>query len=108
VVLVVPPGVTPTAVERALTDDVVDGAAPPAPFGLFAAMAATGIDNVRQLGVLGASPAAIEAGHRAGVGAIVGISSGDPAVRRPLLDAQPDVIVEAGEIPGAGQGQVCE
>ena len=90
--LIVPPGEVPTASERALADLVVDGPAMPSPFGLFAALRAAGCDDVRRLGILGASTAALDAGHRAGATAVVGIAAGE---RRTLLAAQPDVIVTA-------------
>jgi 2-aminoethylphosphonate-pyruvate transaminase len=52
---------------------------------------------VRRLGVLGASREVLEAGHRAGSGAIVGIAGRDPVARRPLLDAEPDAIIAPDE-----------
>ena len=97
VAVVVPPEGTAGASEQAVADLTVTGPPAPAPFGLFAALEAAGIGDVRQLGVLGASPAAIAAAHRAGAGAIVGVAAAAPAVRWPLLPAQPDVIVAAGE-----------
>jgi 2-aminoethylphosphonate-pyruvate transaminase len=84
-----------TSRERRLADHVVDGPAAPTPFGLFRALEATGIGDARRLGVLGGSVAALEAGHRAGAGAIVGLAPADPGARRPLLAGQPDLIVEA-------------
>ena len=96
VAVVVPPEGTAGASEQAVADLTVIGPPAPAPFGLFAALEAAGIGDVRQLGVLGASPAAIAAAHRAGAGAIVGVAAAEPAVRRALLPAQPDVIVAAG------------
>ncbi|HYM84724.1 MAG TPA: aminotransferase class V-fold PLP-dependent enzyme, partial [Candidatus Dormibacteraeota bacterium] len=67
----------------------------PSPFGLFGALRAAGIPDVRRLGVLGASRTSLEAGHAAGAGAIVGLAAhGDGRGRRGLLPAQPDVVVE--------------
>src|SRR5213593_4808550 len=70
--LIVPPGRQPSRAERAAVDLAVDGPAAPAPFGLFSALQAAGLSDVRRLGVLGASVAALDAGHCAGAGAIVG------------------------------------
>lgn len=96
VALIVPPGRQPSAAERAAADLVVDGPAAPAPFGLFAALQAAGLSDVRRLGVLGADPAALRAGHRAGAGAIVGLAG--RTGRAPLLEAEPDVIVAPAEL----------
>src|SRR5262245_12324713 len=54
-------------------DAVVRGPEPPLPFGLLDAMRALGIADVRRVGVLGTTRAVLDAGHRAGFGAIVGI-----------------------------------
>lgn len=78
-----------------LADRVVVGPAAPSPFGLFAALETAGIGDVRRLGVLGWSVAALDAGHRAGAGAIVGFAPASAEGRRRLLDGQPDAIVEA-------------
>jgi 2-aminoethylphosphonate-pyruvate transaminase len=74
---------------------IVAGPTAPSPFGLVSALQAVDIADVRSLGVLGASPAALEAGHRAGAGAIVGLTSDAPDSRLSLLEAQPDVIIAA-------------
>ena len=97
VAVVVAEGQPPTAEERSLADIVIPGPAAPAPFGLFAALEAAGVDDVRRLGVLGAGADALAAAHRAGAGAVVGIAARDPAARRPLLPAQPDTIVAPAE-----------
>lgn len=91
------PGGRVSKAEQAAADLVVHGAAAPLPYGLFGAMEAAGVDDTRKVGVIGASFEAIEAGHRAGVGAIVGIAAAGSPERRALLDAQPDATVEAGE-----------
>ena len=93
-VALVGPGGAAAGPEAALADLIVEGPGAPSPFGLFAALEAAGVGDARRLGVLGASVAALEAGHRAGAGAIVGLAAADPAVRRPLLFGQPDAIVE--------------
>lgn len=102
-VLVAPSGPEPTSAEAAgqahgeaaIADLTVAGPSGPSPFGLFTALAAAGVPDARRLGVIGRSVAALEAGHRAGAGAIVGIAPASSELRRPLLDGQPDVIVEA-------------
>ena len=95
--LIVPPGQEPTASERACADLAVHGPAAPAPFGLFEALRAAGIDDVRHLGVLAGSPMTAGAAHRAGAGAIVGIAAANPEARLPLLPAQPDIIITPRE-----------
>ncbi len=97
IALVVPAARSPRGDEEDIADFVVEGAAPPAPFGLFAALQAAGVSDVRRLGVLAAGTEPIAAAHNAGAGAIVGIAPADPAARRPLLEAQPDVIVASEE-----------
>jgi 2-aminoethylphosphonate-pyruvate transaminase len=98
-VLVVQPGDTPSEQEHQLADEVVVGAPAPEPWGLFAALQvqAAGAADVRQLGVLGAGRAALEAGQRAGAGAVIGLAPDHSAARQPLLPAQPDAIVAPGE-----------
>lgn len=95
--LVAAAGQPPRADEEAMADLLVEGALAPAPFGCFAALQAAGLGDVRLVGVLGASAEAIVAGHHAGAGAIVGIAPSAPATRRPLLLAQPDIIVTPEE-----------
>jgi len=80
VVLVVPDEVTPTPVERRLADVVVRGPLPPAPFGLLVALAAADVPDVRRLGLLGGSRDALEAGRRAGAGAVIGLRQTAPRV----------------------------
>lgn len=91
--LVVPPGAEASDIERALADVVVADAAPPAPWGLFAAMRAAGEADVRRLGVIGATRPPLESGHRAGAGAVVALIDRSAAVRGPLLLAQPDAMI---------------
>lgn len=98
VVLVVPDEVTPTPVERRLADVVVRGPLPPAPFGLLVALAAADVPDVRRLGLLGGSRDALEAGRRAGAGAVIGIVANGPRSRLELLRGQPDRIIEPGEL----------
>ncbi len=75
-------------------DLLVAGPPAPSPFGVFDALRAAHVDDVRRVGVVGCSSAAIQAGHRAGAGAIVALSAPGPAARARLLEAQPDCIVE--------------
>jgi 2-aminoethylphosphonate-pyruvate transaminase len=91
--LVVRPGDTPTVAEHQLADEVVVGAAAPEPWGLFAALQAAGASDVRRLGVIGSSRAVLEAGHRAGAGAVIGLAADNPDARLLLLPAQPDAII---------------
>ncbi|MDB5075995.1 MAG: hypothetical protein JWO42_2174 [Chloroflexi bacterium] len=93
--LVVPDGRTASAAERGVADFVVDGQSAPSPFGLFTALQVAGVADARRLGVLGASVDTIQSGHRAGAGIVVGIAVEDSTVRRPLLEAQPDIITAA-------------
>ncbi len=93
VVLVVPDDVMPTPVERRLADVVVRGPLPPAPFGLLVALAAADVPDVRRLGLLGGSRDALEAGRRAGAGAVIGIATNGSAARLALLRGQPDRII---------------
>jgi 2-aminoethylphosphonate-pyruvate transaminase len=95
--IVTPPGTAPTQLERDIADIVVTGAAPPEPWGLFAAMQDSGISDVNQLGLLGASRATLHAGRRAGAGAVVGLAADNPDARLPLLPEQPDTIVAPAE-----------
>jgi 2-aminoethylphosphonate-pyruvate transaminase len=91
------PGMEPTETERRMADVVVAGEAPGEPWGLFAAMRAAGVSDVGQLGVLGASRAILETGRRAGAGAVVALVDQSHEARRPLIPAQPDVMIEPGE-----------
>ena len=97
VVLVVPDEVQPTALERRLADMVVRGPLPPAPFGLLVALAAADVPDVRRLGLIGGSTAALQAGLCSGAGAVIGVASHDRDSRRELLRGQPDRIVEASD-----------
>jgi 2-aminoethylphosphonate-pyruvate transaminase len=92
--LVTVPGDRPATAASEIADIVVTGPAAPLPYGLFAALEAAGVPDARRLGVLGRSVAVLEAAHRAGAGAIVGVAAGAAEARRALLDGQPDAIVE--------------
>jgi 2-aminoethylphosphonate-pyruvate transaminase len=96
-VLVVQAGDTPSVAEHQLADEVVVGAAAPEPWGLFAALQAAGASDVRRLGVIGASRAALGAGQRAGAGAVIALAERNPDARLPLLPAQPDAIIAPDE-----------
>src|SRR5262249_33364634 len=56
-------------------------------FAIFEAMRSAGTDDVRRVGVVASDPAGIQAGRRAGAGAVIGIGSAE------LLAAQPDAVV---------------
>ena len=92
-VMIMRPDDVPTPAEHVLADEVVVGTSPPAPWGIFTALQAAGECDVRRMGVLGSSRASLDAAHRAGVGAVIGVATNTPAARQPLLLAQPDVIV---------------
>src|SRR5215213_3805645 len=91
------PGMEPTETERLLADVVVAGEAPCEPWGLFAAMRAAGVSDVGPLAVLGASRAVLETSRRAGAGAVVALVDQSHDARRPLIPAQPDVMIEPGK-----------
>jgi len=97
IVLVVPDEVTATPLERRSADVVVRGPMAPAPYGLLVALAAAEVPDVRLLGVMGGSAEALDAGHRSGAGAIVGIAGHGHEDRVSLLRGQPDRIVEPGD-----------
>lgn len=96
VAMVVPGDLEPTPLEKRVADLVVHGPKAPAPYGLLVALAGADVPDVRRMGVLGGSALVLEAGHRSGAGAIVGIANTE-GCRRALLAGQPDRIVSAGE-----------
>jgi len=75
----------------------VTGPAAPSPFGLLETLRVAGVEDVRKLGVLGRGRAALEAAHRAGAGAIVGLAA-DAGERRALVGGEPDLIIGAAEL----------
>lgn len=94
--LVLPPNRVASAAELDLTSIISLGPDAPAPFGLFAALQQAGIADVRQLGVIAASRETLDAAHRAGAGAVVGVAT-SPGARHALVPGQPDVIIAPGE-----------
>jgi 2-aminoethylphosphonate-pyruvate transaminase len=65
----------------------------PDPFVIFDAMRASGVSDVRRVGVVCTTPAHVEAARAAGAGAVVGVSdSGD------LTAAAPDVVSSRDEL----------
>jgi len=90
--LIVPPGGEPSAAEREAVDLLVATDPGRARFALFDALSAAGVDDVRELGVLGASRRVLEMARRAGAGAVIGLAT-DIEQRRLLLDGQPDRII---------------
>jgi 2-aminoethylphosphonate-pyruvate transaminase len=74
--------------DEPLTDgSTVTALADPSAFAVFDAMREAGVDDVRRVGVLAGTAAAVEAGRRAGVGAVVAVGGAD------LLRAEPDAVV---------------
>lgn len=71
---------------------VEHGEPPPSPATILAIAVRSGVLDVRRLGVLAATPAAVEAAHRAGVGAIIGLRT-DGVAPLSLSRAAPDVMV---------------
>jgi hypothetical protein len=57
-------------------------------------MRAAGTADVRRRGVLGAARPPLEAGQRAGAGAVVALVNRDTEARVALLPAQPDAMIE--------------
>lgn len=92
-VMIIRPDDIPSPAEHLLADEVVVGASPPAPWGISTALQAAGECDVRRMGVLGSSRESLDAAHRAGAGAVIGIAADMPVARQPLLPAQPDAIV---------------
>lgn len=84
----------PTDAERQLADVMADGAPPPAPYGVFAAMHAAGIHDIRRIGVVGGSERVVEAGRRAGAGAVVALTKETP-IRTEPWHGLPDMVVLA-------------
>jgi 2-aminoethylphosphonate-pyruvate transaminase len=105
VVLVVPDDITPTSIEKRLADIVVRGPLPPSPFGLLVALAAADIPDVRRMGLIGGSAAALEAGQRAGAGAVIGIAGADAESKLQLLRGQPDRIVNPADFAAMDEVQ---
>jgi hypothetical protein len=97
----------------AAADLVLDGPPAPSPLAVHLAASQLGVEDARRIGVLGALPDALEAGHRAGAAAVVGVvgrSSTNVAeaavteARHALLRAQPDLIVSA-DVFGAADAE---
>jgi phosphonatase-like hydrolase len=78
-------------------DDVPRGR--PAPYLIFRSMEATGVDSVREVGVLGDTVLDLQAGHNAGVRLNLGALSG--AHERAKLQAQPHtrLIASVADLP---------
>jgi len=94
----------PAAVGNTLdetADLVLGGPRPPSPRAIREAAAILGMEDARRTGVLGATLDALEAGHRAGAAAIVGLAAAGSTDRRALLAGQPDLIIEPGGLAAA-------
>jgi phosphonatase-like hydrolase len=79
------------------SDDVKVGR--PAPYMIFHAMEATGIDNVRQVLNVGDTPLDIQAGARAGVLGVVGVLSGIHKEARLSQESPSHLIPTVADIP---------
>jgi phosphonatase-like hydrolase len=79
------------------SDDVKVGR--PAPYMIFHAMEASGIDNVRQVLNVGDTPLDIQAGVRAGVLGVVGVLSGIHKEARLSLESPSHLIPTVADIP---------
>jgi 2-aminoethylphosphonate-pyruvate transaminase len=106
-----PPAASGVAGVLARTADLVlDGPSAPSPRAVHQAAVQLGFEDVRRIGVLGAAPDALEAGHRCGAAAVIGLgprSTGKPPLpsaagtQRELLGAQPDLIVSVDSFGAA-------
>ena len=63
----------------------------PTSFAVFEAMREVGVDDVRRVGVVSRDPAGLEAGRRAGAGAVIALAEDGGASL--LLAAEPDAVV---------------
>jgi 2-aminoethylphosphonate-pyruvate transaminase len=70
--------------------------AEPSSFAVFEAMRSAGIDDVRRVGVASRDATGLEAGRRAGAGAVVGVTD-VPERAATLLAAEPDAVVTEAE-----------
>lgn len=107
---------TTTGFYRAITDRILDSAGwqgmfaanicsddvkvgRPAPYMIFHAMEASGIDNVRQVLNVGDTPLDIQAGTRAGVLGVVGVLSGIHKETRLSQESPSHLIPTVADIP---------
>jgi 2-aminoethylphosphonate-pyruvate transaminase len=81
------------AVEDGAAVRVVDE---PSSFAVFGAMRDAGIDDVRRVGVVSRDVPGLEAGQRAGAGAVIGVAD-DAEHGSALLAAEPDAVVTVAE-----------
>jgi phosphonatase-like hydrolase len=86
-----------TFVANICSDDVKVGR--PAPFMIFHAMEASGIDNVRQVLNVGDTPLDIQAGTRAGVLGVIGVLSGIHKEARLSQEKPSHLISSVADIP---------
>jgi 2-aminoethylphosphonate-pyruvate transaminase len=86
-------GERPSEGELAVIDFGMDSSPAPLPWGIFTAMAASNVTDVRKVGVVSATPDGIRAGVSAGCGAVVGLAMPGQS-RSTLVLAEPDHIVE--------------
>jgi len=67
-------------------------------FGVFDAMREEGVDDARRVGVVSRLAEGVEAGRRAGAGAVVGVADGPQAAVQ-LVAAEPDAVVAERDLP---------
>jgi phosphonatase-like hydrolase len=80
------------------SDDVKNGR--PAPFMIFRAMEATGVDDVRQVLNVGDTRLDLQAGIRAGVLGVIGVLTGIHKEDRLLPESPSHLIPSVAELPG--------
>ncbi len=86
-----------TFVANICSDDVKRGR--PAPYMIFRAMEAAGIDNVREVLNVGDTPLDLQAGYRAGVLGVIGVLSGLHKRERLMRESPSHLIASVADIP---------
>jgi phosphonatase-like hydrolase len=79
------------------SDDVVDGR--PAPYMLFRAMEAAHVNNVDNVMAVGDTPLDLQAGENAGLGAVIGVSSGAASEDRLRQERSTGILPSVAALP---------
>ena len=79
------------------SDDVRSGR--PAPYMIFRAMEESGIDDVREVLIVGDTPLDIKAGHRAGVRGVIGVLTGIHTEERLRLESPTHLLATVAHLP---------